>query len=46
MLGPAVGIFTNPGLVDAATTNVNWANDYPIARLYGDRYAQPSKIRK
>jgi hypothetical protein len=24
MLSPAVGIFTKPGLVDAATTNANW----------------------
>ena len=46
MLGLAVGIFTKPGLVDAVTTNVNLANDYLIARLYGDHYAKPSKIRK
>jgi len=46
MLRLAVRIFTKPGLVDTVTTNVNLANDYLIARLYGDRYAQPSKIRK
>ena len=46
MLGLAAGFFTKPGLVDAVTTNVNLANDYLIARLYGDRYVQPSKIRK
>jgi len=46
MLGRAVGIFTKTGLVDAATLNVEWANNYPIARLYGDRYAQLDKISK
>ena len=46
MLGRAVGIFTKTGLVDAATLNVEWANNYPIARLYGNRYAQLDKISK
>ena len=46
MLGRAVGIFTKNGLVDAATLNVDWAGDYPIARLFGDQYAQFDKISR
>ena len=38
--------FAKTWLIVAATLNVEWANNYLIARLYGNRYAQLDKISK
>lgn len=46
LLGRAVGVFTKNGLIDASTLHVDWANDYPIARLFADRYAEIGRIRR
>ena len=46
LLGRAVGIFAKDGLIDSTTLQVDWANDYPIARLFADQYAEFSRIRR
>ena len=46
VLGRAMGVFSKNGLINAATLHVDWANDYPIARLFADRYAEIGKIRR
>ena len=46
LLGRAVGVFAKNGLIDATTLNVDWSNDYPIARLFADRYAEIGRIRR
>ncbi len=40
MLGRAVGLASRDGLIDSETMYVNWNGDYPIARLFGDRYGR------
>jgi flavin reductase (DIM6/NTAB) family NADH-FMN oxidoreductase RutF len=40
MLGRAVGLATRDGLIDPETLYVDWNGDYPIARLFGDRYGR------
>lgn len=46
LLGRAMGVFSKNGLINAATLHVDWANDYPIARLFADRYAEIGRIRR
>lgn len=46
LLGRAVGLTTRDGLVDAKTMYVDWADDYPVARLYADRYARLEEIER
>ena len=46
LLGRAVGVFAKKGLIDAITLNVDWSNDYPIARLFADQYAELGRIRR
>ena len=46
LLGRAVGIFAKDGLIDSTTLQVDWANDYPIARLFADQYAEISRIKR
>ena len=46
LIGRAVGVFAINGLIDTATLHVDWANNYPIGRLFGDQYAEISKIRR
>ncbi|NBT41967.1 MAG: flavin reductase family protein [Alphaproteobacteria bacterium] len=46
MIGRAVSVFSKNGLVDATTLNVDWADDYPVARLFADRYAEIGKISR
>ena len=46
LLGRAVGIFAKEGLIDSTTLQVDWANDYPVARLFADQYAEISRIRR
>ena len=46
LLGRAVCVFAKNGLIDATTLDVDWENDYPIARLFADRYAEIGRIRR
>ena len=46
LLGRAVGVCAKNGLIDATTLNVDWSNDYPIARLFADQYAEIGRIRR
>lgn len=46
LLGRAVGLATRAGLVDTATMYVDWAGDYPVARLFADRYARLEEIER
>ncbi|WP_439122950.1 flavin reductase family protein [Marivita sp.] len=46
LLGRAVGLATRDGLVDANTMYVDWADDYPVARLFADRYARLEDIER
>ena len=46
LLGRAVGVFAKEGLIDSTTLQVDWANDYPVARLFADQYAEISRIRR
>lgn len=40
VVGEVLGLVARPGLVDPATCRVDWQGDYPIARLFADRYAR------
>lgn len=44
--GRAVGWATRDGLVDTDTMYVDWADDYPVARLFADRYARLEEIER
>jgi hypothetical protein len=39
MIGEVVAMATRPGLIDPETLRVDWGDDYPIPRLFADRYA-------
>lgn len=40
VVGEVLGLVARPGLIDPATWRVDWQGDYPIARLFADRYAR------
>lgn len=44
MLGRAVGLTARDGLIDQETLYVDWAGDYPVARLFADRYARLEEV--
>lgn len=44
LLGNAVGLAARDGLVDPETKRVDWNDDYPVARLFADRYARLGQI--
>jgi len=48
VVGQAVGLATRDGLIDTETWRVEWHNigtgDYPVARLFADRYARLDEI--
>lgn len=44
LFGRAVGLATRDGLVDTDKMYVDWAGDYPVARLFADRYARLEEI--
>ncbi|WP_372922092.1 flavin reductase family protein [Roseovarius sp.] len=46
LLGRAVGLATRDGLVDTERMHVDWAGDYPVARLFADRYARLEEIER
>jgi|GEM_PF-2171996 hypothetical protein len=42
----AQGVFSKNGLINAETLHVDWEDNYPIARLFADRYAEIVSIRR
>lgn len=44
VVGEAVALAARDGLVDTERMHVNWNGDYPIARLFADRYARLEEI--
>jgi flavin reductase (DIM6/NTAB) family NADH-FMN oxidoreductase RutF len=46
LIGRAVGVFSKNGLINAETLRVDWENNYPIARLFADRYAEIGSIKR
>lgn len=46
LLGRAVGLATRDGLVDPETLRVDWSGDFPVARLFADRYARLEEIER
>lgn len=46
ILGEAIGLFTRDGLVDIEQMHVDWGGDFPVARLFADRYARLEEIER
>ena len=46
MVGRAVSMTARDGLVDSGTLRVDWQGDYPVARLFADRYARLAEIER
>lgn len=46
LLGRAIGLATRNGLVDTNGMYVDWGGDYPVARLFADRYARLEDIER
>jgi flavin reductase (DIM6/NTAB) family NADH-FMN oxidoreductase RutF len=44
VVGEAIGLAARDGLVDPSTWYVHWNGDYPVARLFADRYARLDEI--
>ncbi|WP_241523915.1 flavin reductase family protein [Oceaniglobus indicus] len=44
MIGRVVGMAARDGLIDTETWRVDWNGDYPVARLFADRYARLEEI--
>ncbi|MEM8729092.1 MAG: flavin reductase family protein [Pseudomonadota bacterium] len=44
VVGEAVGLAARDGLVDPSNWHVDWKGDYPVARLFADRYARLDEI--
>lgn len=46
LIGEARGLASREGLVDTDKWHVNWGGDYPVARLFADRYAKLVEIER
>jgi flavin reductase (DIM6/NTAB) family NADH-FMN oxidoreductase RutF len=46
MIGEVVAMAARPGLIDPATLRVDWGGDYPLARLFADRYGRIEEIER
>jgi flavin reductase (DIM6/NTAB) family NADH-FMN oxidoreductase RutF len=44
MIGEVVAMAARPGLIDPETLRVEWNGDYPLARLFADKYARCEEI--
>ncbi|WP_299968972.1 flavin reductase family protein [uncultured Roseobacter sp.] len=44
VVGRAVGLAAQTGLIDEETYRVDWQGDYPVARLFADKYARLEEI--
>ncbi|MFD1911272.1 flavin reductase family protein [Halodurantibacterium flavum] len=46
LIGEALGLACRDGLIDRERWHVNWGGDYPVARLFADRYARLVEIER
>lgn len=46
VIGEAVGLAARDGLIDMEKLYVNWDGDFPVARLFADRYARLDEIER
>ncbi len=46
LVGEAVALHARDGLVDPDTLRVDWGGDYPVARLFADRYGRVEEIER
>ena len=44
LIGEVVALQARDGLIDPETMRFDWQGDFPIARLFGDRYARLEEI--
>lgn len=44
LIAEAVSLASRDGLIDTEKWHVNWDGDYPVARLFADRYARLEEI--
>lgn len=44
LIAEAVSLASREGLIDTEKWHVNWGGDYPVARLFADRYARLEEI--
>lgn len=44
VIGRAVAMAARDGLIDTETWRVEWQDDYPVARLFGERYARLDEL--
>lgn len=44
VVGEAIGLATRDGLVDTSNYHVDWQGDFPLARLFADKYARLEEI--
>lgn len=44
LVGEVLGLAARDGLIDPETWYVDWKNDWPIARLFGEKYARLVEI--
>ena len=46
VVGEALAISARDGLIDTDRMHVDWGGDYPVARLFADRYARLEEIER
>jgi flavin reductase (DIM6/NTAB) family NADH-FMN oxidoreductase RutF len=46
VIGEAVGLAARDGLIDTDRMHVDWGGDWPVARLFADRYARLEEIER
>ncbi len=46
VVGEAIGLAARDGLIDLERMYVEWDGDYPVARLFADRYARLEEIER
>ena len=46
VVGEAVALHARDGLIDLERMHVDWEGDYPVARLFADRYARLDEIAR
>ncbi|MHA3979273.1 flavin reductase family protein [Halovulum sp. GXIMD14794] len=44
LIGEAIGLAARDGLIDPDRLHVDWGDDWPVARLFADRYARLEEI--
>lgn len=46
VIGEAIGLAARDGLIDLERMYVDWGGDFPVARLFADRYARLEEIER